>query len=110
MAMEAVDEPLFQEVLCEVNSSNPLTLSLFADRLELASEEPRCCKGGKRSLDDGNNRNITRVPFDKMVGCHILSSSMTLCDDESRSRNSSNLGIYAYQEHSVNVRHERGKY
>ena len=108
--MEAADEPLFQEVLNEVSckSSNPLTLSLFADRVELASEEPKCCKGGKRSLDDGN-RNIIRVPFDKIIGCHVLNSSMAICDEGESQQSSSHLGIYAFQEEFVHVKQKRGK-
>ena len=107
--MEAADEPLFQEVLNEVSckSSNPLTLTLFADRVELALEEPKCCKGGKRSLDDGN-RNIIRVAFDKIIGCHVLNSSMAICD-EGESLQSSHLGIYAFQEELVHVNQKRGK-
>ena len=103
--MEAADEPLFEEVLSEVSckSSNPLTLSLFTDCLKLASEEPKCCKGGRRSLEDGN-RNTICVPFDRIVGCHVLNRSMTICDEAG-----SHLGIYAFQEEFVNVRHERGK-
>ena len=108
--MEAADEPLFQEVLSEVSckSSNPLILTLFADRLELTSEEPKCCKGGRRSLDDGN-RNIIIVPFDKIVGSHVLNNSMIICDEAGSERQSSHLGIYAFQEHFVKVGHERGK-
>ena len=110
LKMEAVDEPLFQEVLNEVSckSSNPLTLSLFADRVELASEEPKCCRGGKRSLDDGD-RNIIRVPFDKIIGCHVLNSSMAICDEGESQQSSSHLGIYAFQEEFVHMKQKRGK-
>ena len=109
--MEAADEPLFQEVLSEVSckSSNPLTLALFAERVELESEDPKCCKGGRRTLDDGNKNTIC-LPFDKIVGCHVLNSSMTISDGAGSERKSSNLGIYAFQEHFVNVNHERGKW
>ena len=108
--MEAADEPLFQEVLSEVSckSSNPLTLALFAERVELESEDPKCCKGGRRTLDDGNKNTIC-LPFDKIVGCHVLNSSMTISDGAGSERKSSNLGIYAFQEHFVNVNHQRGK-
>ena len=99
-------EPLFQEVLSEVGCipSNPLVLSLFSDRLEISPGEVRCCEGGggRRTPDEGGG-NIDVVPFDKILGCHVLNNSLNICDKGE----GSHLGLYAFQEHFLE--HEKGK-
>ena len=101
--MDMESEPIFQEVLSEVGCkpSTPLVLSLFADRLEISPGEVRCCRGGGRRSPGEGDENIVVVPFDKIVGCHVLNKSLNICDK------GSHVGLYAFQEHFLE--HEGGK-